>query len=260
MISLQFVNIFQNQMNMKKILLFTLSVLIIGSVCGQSLSLLFDGEPIAPGTTVQVMGDPTDPYIQAKATVKNNSADTIEVKVKKHINAGDTLPNTMNVFCWGLCFPPNTYVSPFSILIGPDQVNDSSFYGDYFPNGVIGISRISYIFFDVNNVNDSVWFVVEYNASPSFVAEDLLARITLSDAYPNPAVAAVNFDYMLPEDTRKSTIIISNILGARVKEVPLASITGIISIPVGDLVNGIYFYTLCVNDQLLLTRKFVVNR
>jgi hypothetical protein len=247
-------------MNMKKILLSALSVIITVSLYSQSLSLIFNGEPISPGTTVQVMGDPTDPYLQAKAGVKNNSADSIEVKVKKHINAGDTLPNTMNVFCWGLCFPPNTYVSPTSILIGPDQVNDTSFYGDYFPNGVIGISRISYIFFDVNNVNDSVWFMVEYNASPAFVAEDLLSRIALSDAYPNPAVGTVNFDYRLPEDTRKSNIIISNILGARVKEVQLTGISGTINIPVGDLVNGIYFYTLSVNDHLLVTRKFVINR
>ncbi|MBW6460762.1 MAG: T9SS type A sorting domain-containing protein [Bacteroidales bacterium] len=245
---------------MKKILLSALSVIITVSLYSQSLSLFFNGEPIAHGATVQVLGNPTDDYMQAKAAVKNNSANAIEVMVKKHINADDTLPNTMNVFCWGSCFPPNTYVSPFSILIGPDQVNDTSFYGDYFPNGVIGITRISYIFFDMNNENDSVAFTVEYNASPASVAQNLLTQVNLSDAYPNPAISVVNFGYRLPEDTRKSSIIISNILGARIKEVQLTGVSGKTSIPVGDMVNGVYFYSLCLDDRVVITRKFVVKR
>lgn len=245
---------------MKKILLLSISVLIAGSLTGQSLSLLFGGSDIPHGATVQVVGDPADEYIQARASVKNNSNTDIEVKVKKIIHAGDTLSNTINYFCWGVCFPPFIYTPEHSLMIGPGQVNDTSFYGDYIPNGVIGISRISYVFYDTDNRNDSVALTVEYNASPASTGENMLSRIKFTDAYPNPAAGVVNIDYQLPVNTRKASIIVTNILGSRVKEVQLTSLSGKASIPVSDMTNGIYFYSLNLDDHLVITRKFVVKR
>lgn len=244
---------------MKRILLLTCTVLIAGGLFAQNLSLIFEGNPIAHGSTVQVMGDPTDEYIQARVDVKNNASTAIEVKVKKIIAAGDTLPGTNNYFCWGVCFLPTIYTSPNFITIEPDQVNNE-FYGDYNPYAVIGISRITYVFFDQNNVNDSVAVKVEYNASPASIGEGFSSGYKISEAYPNPAINTVNMDYSLPGDVRKASIVITNMLGSRVKEITLTDLNGKISIPVNDLVNGIYFHSLLLDDKPVLTRKFVVKR
>ncbi len=243
---------------MKKLILILFSIFCIGLVQAGSLELYFNGEALQPGATILVIGDPTDDYIQAKVDVKNISGNAIDVKAKKVIHEGDTLAGTMNYFCWGLCFPPFTYNSPNSLNIAPGAVNEE-FYGDYQPLGVIGVSKITYVFYDMNNTNDSVAVQVEYKASPASVGNQY-AGVKFSEAYPNPAISMVNVDFTLTGNITRASVVVSNMLGCRVKEITLTHISGRIQIPVSELGNGIYFYSLVGNDQVLFTRKFVVKR
>lgn len=245
---------------MKKILLSLICATIFSGIFAQSLSLTdTNGVSINAGATIQFLGDPADEVIQAIVFVKNNADVAKEVKVKKVINAGDTLPGTINTFCWGLCFPPTTYVSPFSQVIEPGAVC-KQFYGDYNPLTVPGVSKIMYVFFDVNNTNDTVAVTVEYKASPASVSDDLIRLVKFSEAYPNPAVSAVYIDYTVPESVKSAKIAITNMLGSKIREVKLDNRSGKARIAVSDLVNGIYFYSLVADDQLLLTKKFVVRK
>ena len=81
-----------------------------------------------------------------------------------------------------------------------------------------------------------------------------------SGAYPNPAINVVYVDYSIPEPINNTSIVITNMLGLKVKEVNLGDRSGKARIAVTDLINGIYFYSLVADDQLLLTRKFIVRR
>ena len=245
---------------MKKIALSLLCLTLFSGIFAQSFSLTYsDGTAINAGATIQFLGDPTDEVIQAIVYVKNNSAVAKDVKVKKVINEGDTLPGTINTFCWGLCFTPETYISPVSQTIEAGAVC-TQFYGDYNPVTVPGVSKIMYVFFDVNNTSDTVAVVIKYNASPASVNDDLINFVKFSVAYPNPAINVVNVDFKIPESISKATIIVTNMLGSKVKEVVLNDRTGKAQIQVTDLVNGIYFYSLVADDQLILSRKFVVRR
>jgi hypothetical protein len=245
---------------MKKILLSALFLLFLSGIFAQSFSLTdTNGVAITAGSTIQFIGDPTDEVIQAIVYVKNNSNEAKEVKVKKVISAGDTLAGTINTFCWGLCYPPTTYISPYPQTIEAGAICEQ-FYGDYNPMTVPGASIIMYVFFDINNTNDSVAVSVKYNASPAGISDDLLSKVKFSGAYPNPAVNVVYVDYSVPASVNKATIVITNMLGSKVKEVSLADRSGKARIAVTDLINGIYFYSLVADDQLLLTRKFVVRR
>lgn len=245
---------------MKRALLLIVCLTFFSGIFAQSFLLSYaDGVGIDAGATIQFLGDPTDEVIQAIVYVKNISEVAKDVKVKKVINQGDTLTGTINTFCWGLCYADTTYVSPYIQTIQPAQTSDQ-FFGDYNPDTIPGISKIMYIFFDVNNANYSVAVVVEYNASPASVRDDLISLVKFSEAYPNPAINTVNVDYTIPESVNEATIAITNMLGSKVKEVTLSNHSGKVQIPVFDLINGIYFYSLMVDHQLILTRKFVVRR
>lgn len=245
---------------MKKILLSLLCLSLFSGIFAQSFSLMdTNGVAISAGSTIQFVGDPADQVIQAVVWVKNNSSVAKDVKVKKVIHAGDTLAGTVNTFCWGLCYPPTTYVSPFPQTIQPGAICDQ-FYGDYNPNNVYGASEIMYVFFDMDNTSDSVAVKVEYNASPAGISDDLISLVKFSGAYPNPAINVVYVDYTIPESVNKASVVITNMLGSKVKEVNLGDRSGKARIAVTDLINGIYFYSLVADDQLLLTRKFVVRR
>jgi hypothetical protein len=244
---------------MKKILLSLICLTIFSGTFAQSFSLQdTNGVAINAGSTLQIIGDPSDDIIQAIIYVKNNAAEAKDVKVKKVIHAGDTLPLTMNYFCWGLCFGPDTYESPFPQNIGPGQVNEQ-FYGDYSPQDVPGKSRIMYVFFDMNNRNDSVAVIVEFNASPAAIGDDLAKSVSFSEAYPNPAINKVKIDYSIMANVNNARIIITNMLGSKVKEIVLEELSGTASIEVSGFLSGIYFYSLVADDKLVLTRKFVVK-
>jgi hypothetical protein len=258
---LQFLKMnYKNLITMKKILLSLLCLTLFSGIFAQSFSITdTNGVVLNPGATIQFLGDPADEVIKAVIYLKNNSDAAKDVKVKKVINQGDTLPGTNNTFCFGgLCFPPTTYLSP-SYSMGPGEVY-KGFYGDYNPQTVPGISRIMYVFFDVNNTNDSVAVTVEYNASPASVNDDLAALVKFSDAYPNPATDVVSVEYMIPGTVKKASIAITNMLGSKIREVNLEDLSGKSRIPVSDLMNGIYFYSLVADHQLVLTKKFVVKR
>ncbi len=243
---------------MKKILLLALSVTLTAGLQAQSLSLSYSGGPIQPGSTIQIMGNPMDDPIQMDIQTTNNTSVPVSVKIRKIINAGDTISGTTNTFCWGVCYPPNIYLSPNALTIDPGATVDE-FDGDYTPAGINGISTISYVFFNTADTNDAVKVTVQYNASPTGVAEKLLEKVNFSSAYPNPASKNVNFNYSLPVDFNSANLTISNILGTVVREVKINNISGSLQIPVSELSDGIYFYSLKVNEQLLLTKKMIVR-
>lgn len=245
---------------MKKILLVLLSFSMASGLFAQSFTLSdTNGMAIDHGSTYQVIGDPSDGVITAKIYVKNNATAAKDVKVKKIINDNDVLPLTINSFCWGIqCYPPDTYESPFPLTIEPGATV-TNFYGEYQPMTVPGISKVLYVFFDINDRNDSVAVVVEYNASPASVGDDLAGQVTFSAAYPNPAMNSVKIDYTLPSGVKSAAIVINNMLGSEVKKVELEEKSGTARIQVADFLNGIYFYSLVADDKLVMTRKFVVK-
>jgi hypothetical protein len=245
---------------MKKILLLLFCLMLFSGAFAQSFSLqATNGVAINAGATVQVLGSPSDLVIQARINLKNNATQAKNVKVKKVIHEGDTLPLTINYFCWGACFGPDTYDSPVTVILPGGGVS-TDFFGDYNPQTVPGISRVSYVFYDANNRNDSVVVTVEFNASPTSVSDQLLSLVKFSDAYPNPAINVVKVDYSLPGSVNEAAIVITNMLGSRVKEVKLDDRSGKAQIPVSELINGIYFYSLVADDELILSKKFVVRR
>ncbi len=244
---------------MKKIVLSTLCLTLFCGAFAQSFTLKDTLGNIVSGSTIQFLGNPADEVIASRVNITNNSAVAKTVKVRKVIHAGDTLTGTTNTFCWYLCWAGDVYESPYAVTIQPGAT-ETQFVGDYNPKTVPGISKISYVFFDVDNRDDSVAVEIQYNASPASVGEDIASKVKFSDPYPNPAINTVNVDYSIPESVRKATITITNMLGVKVKEVKLENRSGKARIPVSELVNGIYFYSLVADDQVMITRKFTVKR
>jgi hypothetical protein len=245
---------------MKKILLSLFCLLLFSGIFAQSFSLKdTNGVVINSGGTIQFLGDPSTETIYALLHFTNNSAEVKNVKVKKVIHEGDTLTGTTNTFCWVLCWSETTYESPSAMTVQPGETI-KDFSGDYSPKGIPGKSWITYVFFDVEDRNDSVAVVVEFNASPASVGDDLISGVKFSAAYPNPAVNIVYADYTLPESVANASIVITNMLGSKVKDVKLEERSGKARIVVSDLINGIYFYSLVADNHVLVTRKFVVKR
>jgi len=242
---------------MKKILLlFVLATLSTG-LFAQSLALSDEHGPIAPGSTILVVGDPMDPFIVAHIDVKNNASSTLNVKVFRRIV--NVLPNSLNYFCWGACFGYETDTSLTQLPIEPGATS-SEFSGDYEPKEEIGSSYITYVFYDAEDIADSVSVTVEFKASPEGIAEDLASKISFSNPYPNPANKVAYFDYVMPVEVNQAKVVISNLLGAVVETINVTANNNRIEINTNSLQNGLYICSLEVQNSVVITKKLVVNR
>lgn len=101
-------------------------------------------------------------------------------------------------------------------------------------------------------------FVVEAKREKGHIYSSQL--ITLHDVYPNPVVATARIDYDIHKENTKAKIIIHNILGSPLSVYELQSGTNSIKIDADALHPGIYFYTLYVNNEGVLTRKLMVKK
>jgi hypothetical protein len=85
-------------------------------------------------------------------------------------------------------------------------------------------------------------------------------HITIHDVYPNPATNFASIDYTLHSDPHKTKIVIHNILGSPVKEYELSPFENKVKLSVEDLNTGIYFYTLYIDNEGVITRKLIVKK
>jgi len=241
---------------MKKVILFVffvLSTFYYGY--SQSLTLADSTGPLTNNANVTRLGHSDGIDILSYFFVHNTTSATVAVKVKKvEISL---IAGSVNTFCWaGLCYGPNTYVSPDPEYIdahATDSVNFSGHYATTFS----GASIIRYVFFIESNPSDSVCVNVTYNAYPVGISNQT-ARTILSGAFPNPANNTVNFEYSMNRENAGS-VIIRNLLGSVVKKSTLTSEEGKLSIVTGDLPEGIYFYSLDVDGKTMTTRKLIIN-
>src|SRR5688500_19415218 len=108
---------------------------------------------IAQTTTLQVQNAPATVYggysqnipLAATFPVVNTGTQPIDIKVSRKIIS--EVMGSENNFCWGVnCYPPFVSVSPDAETINAGASN-TSFIGDYIPNGMAGITTIRYSFF-----------------------------------------------------------------------------------------------------------------
>jgi len=240
---------------MKKIVLFVfLAMTTFYYGYSQSLTLADSTGPLANNANVTRQGHNMDDEIPCHIFVRNTTAAAIDVIVKKvEISL---VSGSVNTFCWGLCFPPNVYVSP-PFTLNANTTDSVNFSGHYNPLTFAGASVIRYVFYVQSNPNDSVCVNVTYDALYVGI-NNQTAKNILSGAYPNPSNNTVNFDYSLNTENEGS-VIIRNLVGSVVKKSTLTSAEGKLSVFTGDLPEGIYFYSLDVDGKTMTTRKLIVR-
>lgn len=247
---------------MKRTLLLIASLLLLTGAMAQTASLALkdkEGNDIT-GTTVDVLYAPEAGYGSFKLDVVNTASTAKTVKVKK-IEMSMLPEVTGLTICWVSCYPPFVFESPEPITIDPAGIC-TNFEGDItYPAGTKGTSTVKFVFFDVDNPTDTSFVTVNYNLGTVGIGESIvLKNAKVSNAYPNPAASMVYFDYQLPANTNNAKIKISNLLGTELNVVQLSKSEGKAGIDVSNLQNGVYFYSLIVDNAATMTRKFVVKK
>ena len=125
-----------------------------------------------------------------------------------------------------------------------------------------GFSSVRYQLFNKANPSEvsplEFNFTVEGKTDKSHIYSSRF--ITLHDLYPNPVITSARIDYAIHEVHAKVRIIIHNILGTPLSAYDLMANQNTVKIDADPLNTGIYFYTLYVNNESVMTRKLMVKK
>lgn len=125
-----------------------------------------------------------------------------------------------------------------------------------------GISSARYAVINKNNPGETVEFDI------NFAVEELAERksiydshfISLTDAYPNPAAESAQVDYKIHKPAPSYKIVLRNLLGNVVGDYLLSASETKLKMRTDDLNAGIYFFSLYIDGEGVLTRKIMVKK
>lgn len=243
---------------MKKIILIV-SIIYLGSIAvfAQNLSLRTSSGPINNGDTITITDTNSHASLISYMWVTNNSSQNISVRVKKV--ELDVVPGTENYFCWTLCYQPSQYIGD-TLIMKAGSTDKSHFSADYDAYGNAGKTRIRYVFYDDNNPTDSVCYVAEFYAGSGVGIADNKPIEANAKVFPNPAKNTLNLDYSLSKKNANVTFEIRNILGSVVLKTQLNAKNGQEKLDISHLNNGVYFYAIRSDNNVLLSNKLVVRK
>lgn len=242
---------------MMKKSIFTLILLtLMGYVSAQTLQFEWEGTVFDEGETIECTNDEYGfgEYIQ-HMQVRNITSEPMKVLIEKEII--QDLEGVINSFCWGMCFGPDTFVSPEAIDIPAGEVNtdELSFHALY-PDDLYGDVIIKYYAYEERNPDQRISIIVRFRKSGVGVNENV-HTMTLGQAYPNPATNTVSFNYSFGGNL---CAVVYNLVGQEVMRQELNANDGQLSFSVADLQGGIYFCTMLVDGRAVSTQKFVVKK
>ena len=247
---------------MKKLLLSLIVMIFAAQLSAQSLIFKHEGETVEPGT-FNIVSDVDEyyPVLVFDLEVINTTENDINVVlniVSDEIGYND--------FCWSSCFSPEFSVDTALVEAGQSW----SFSGHAgFHNGNHELSfpsgttiSMEYTFYDATNPEEKYTFNVNYTyqKEEGESIADFNSVDVFSSAYPNPANSTVSFDYNMPLDVNSASVAIYNMMGQEVVRENLNLGGSRADINVSDLNEGVYFYSLIVNNETVKTNKFVVSR
>lgn len=200
--------------------------------------------------------------------VINNGSEAVSVVCEREIISQVGEPG--NNFCFGGCFPDNVATS--EIMIDPISGMDpdalyypfefSAHFKPYDPvtwEVFTELTELTVQYTFTERGSEPMVFEFHFIYDPNPVNEINFAE-AFSNAYPNPANSVVSIDYSLPMGAQSAAIAIYNMMGQEVIRQDVNTGDSKLNVNVSDLTDGVYFYSLIVNNQTVKTNKLVISK
>lgn len=149
----------------------------------------------------------------------------------------------------------------FSKKIEPGQTLNGLYYT--LETGLIsGQNNLRFEIFERGHLSEAiehgVTVSVEEKKERSLVFQS--KDITIHDVYPNPVSDHAFIEYRIINESVKANVVIHNILGMPMGDYELPSFETRVKLYTEDLAPGVYFYTLYLDNDGVLTRKLIVRK
>lgn len=245
---------------MKKLIPLLIIMFSLGLHTQAQLVILDDNDVDITNDTIRVNGTIDDDYFKVQLYFSNTGEENVEVFVRKH--ELDMVEDADNSFCWnGSCFSPAVFDVEDPIILGSDETSGAEdFYTEFFTGNAAGVSQVMYEFYDDRDSFETVTITIIFDID---VASDITGFETpgkwrLNDARPNPARDHTWIDYDLPVGVQNAQIVVRNLLGNLVHTENLSMGNERARINTSGLSNGIYIYSLVIDNQVVQSKRLVV--
>lgn len=192
-----------------------------------------------------------------KIRVYNNSASTNTynlIRTDEVLNSGASA-----YFCIASnCYPPSTTSLPSNdLLIISSGSFDNNFTVDVDEAATVGLSRIRYKLYNVNNPNDTLTFKVLYNGPTAI--KDQSEVVKTIEVFPNPSNSIAYLKISSASNT-KGSIKLINSLGSIIynKDCNLNTGENTVEFSVESLKAGMYFIEVYA-DNSKITKKLIIK-
>ena len=195
--------------------------------------------------------------IKAPILFKNTSDRPVTLIIRKVIS--DIGSTQKNYFCIDAnCFDQK--VEDHIVKIEPGQTLSN--FNVVLEGGLVSTSSsVKYIAYNKSNPAESAEIELRFTIEEKPEKQNIYTsrHISIQDVYPNPINDHAVVDYKILNDKIKAKIVIHNILGSQVGEYDLPSLESKVKIRGEELNAGIYFYTLYIDNEGVMTRKLIVK-
>lgn len=198
---------------------------------------------------------------QRKSLILQNDSDQAKEYILKFLRGNIASSQNVKICLGNTCYDPKKDLAKVKVKLNPGEI-----YTDLYLEFDLGITEakgtFDLHFANAENLRDV--FIIEsiYNVenTPSDNSTVDHKDITMGSIYPNPSSRYAQLDYQIKNPAVNARIVINSFIGNPVVDLRLDPTQKSIGINVADLNPGIYFYTLIVDNQNIVTRKLVVKR
>lgn len=193
-------------------------------------------------------------------TIKNLTDAPLNLVIRRVDQAIGSSQNSF--FCLdGKCFDSEMDQLPVPYLIPAGET--SLAFESVMETGLAeGISSVKYIIYDRNHPTEAVEVDLSYTVAEKKEKNIIYDsdKLKLNDVYPNPVTEFAIIDYNIINNSVDAKIIIHNVLGSVMGEYQLPYLENKVTIKTEDFNPGVYFYTLYVDNDGVLTRKLIIRK
>ncbi len=233
---------------MKKVLLISLLVSFTAIAAAQNVTVYHDGNAIADNDTVEISTNATTALYYP--SFYNNTDNSMEAVIIFE------LTNNSNIFAMSVCTGELCNNGGTS---APFTINSQEMYTDAHAEFYIPDNSEPAIFkMKVKKAPSGTTYSTTYlKVSKESVEIEEVAGRTTFKAFPNPATGSTNICYSLNSD--KGTLVLYNLMGAAVREIPLTTQQGVVQLSLDGLPSGVYMYGIRNGQNMENMKKIVVK-
>ncbi|MDR2971300.1 MAG: T9SS type A sorting domain-containing protein [Bacteroidales bacterium] len=213
------------------------------------------GTPYSDGETISatITEEDLDDFGEFVTNIMVKNLTDVELDVRT-LRTNISLVDGMKAYvCFGVCDDTGENIAMDYTIYEGEQMEYAL---HLLPNGNIGLCQFKLEFM---TSEDQMTLYLDINIKPLGINENGSVTASLS-AYPNPTPANsfINVSYTLA-DNYNNRLVIKNIVGATVMNLPLNPSQNNISIDATALKAGVYFYAIENDNTISIAKKLIVK-